>query len=542
MRRSTNKNYNGFISNARNNITRFTHSGIITNNLNYLGQLDINKWEPPGDWLRLPDLVEGDQRMVGLFAVMKGASGNTGLSADSNFVALLCQGNYIVDWGNGVTSAHTSNTQAQYQYNFENIPNSTLTSDGYKQVIIQVYPQTGQNLTTINLARAYNVSGVTLSADYVSGWLDLKFVGANVSSLFITTNPMVVRHSLLKRYEYVGRSSITTLSLRTWNLEGLEKILGQKFTENVTDFSNLGRGCFSLSYVDLLDTRKATNLGLMFENAASLKTIPPFNFANATVVGSLFRGCANLKYIPQLVFGNFTSASSMFQNCNSLQTIPFFDTKNATDWTQTFQACSALEELPQFDTSSGVTFNNCFDNLLSLNKFPELNFSNAVSFNQAFFRSSISEMPFINAPKSVIFTSAFFENRSLLRVKGITFGPLTAATSLFGDCPRLVEIGPLNVSSVVAGSTAAGAGVFQTAFHLGVSAVISSPLSSLKLIGLQKSVNLANKNLCAANLNDIFENCANVTGTGATIEITNNWGSVQCNRTIATSKGWTVVG
>jgi hypothetical protein len=61
------------------------------------------EWVRPSDWLEMPAMNEGDQKFAGLYAIFKGASGFTGAKADSNFVALNMEGNYIVDWGNGVT-------------------------------------------------------------------------------------------------------------------------------------------------------------------------------------------------------------------------------------------------------------------------------------------------------------------------------------------------------------------------------------------------------------------------------------------------------
>lgn len=36
-----------------------------------LGQIDIPAWERPGDWLQLPEVVNTDDKFVGLVAVYK---------------------------------------------------------------------------------------------------------------------------------------------------------------------------------------------------------------------------------------------------------------------------------------------------------------------------------------------------------------------------------------------------------------------------------------------------------------------------------------
>ncbi|MEB3319787.1 MAG: hypothetical protein VKI63_02465, partial [Cyanobium sp.] len=73
--------------------------------LNY-GQLprtpepdQLPPWERPADWLPLPAINAGEQKLVGLFAVYPGPG---------NVLALRASGNYTVDWGDGTTTAVSS--------------------------------------------------------------------------------------------------------------------------------------------------------------------------------------------------------------------------------------------------------------------------------------------------------------------------------------------------------------------------------------------------------------------------------------------------
>lgn len=73
--------------------------------LNY-GQLphtpqpdQLPSWERPADWLPLPTIADGEQKLVGLFAVYPGPG---------NVVALRASGNYTVDWGDGTSTAVSS--------------------------------------------------------------------------------------------------------------------------------------------------------------------------------------------------------------------------------------------------------------------------------------------------------------------------------------------------------------------------------------------------------------------------------------------------
>ena len=116
-------------------------SVVLQNNNN----LVVSKQKPlyvrPSDWLTLEDLNETEEKFVGLYGVFSG---------DSNYVTVLSQGDYTVDWGDGTIENFNSNVLAEHKFIYNNISNSTLTSDGYKQVIITITPQNNQHITNIN--------------------------------------------------------------------------------------------------------------------------------------------------------------------------------------------------------------------------------------------------------------------------------------------------------------------------------------------------------------------------------------------------------
>lgn len=538
MRKGINKQLNGFLSNPRNNIVRYNLSGIITNNQNYLNMISDYSWEPPADWLQLPRPLENEQKFIGLLAIIQGASGATAANADSNFIALTCQGNYIVDWGNGVTSAHTSSTRAQYQYNYADIPNSTLTTDGFKQVIIQAYPQTGATLTSVNIQQNYTLTGVTLNSNYVSAWLDIKVVGRNISSLTIGASSRITTLSMLKRVELVGTSQLTDASNLFNGCFALEKVIGPRFTENCTAFLRTFNACNALTYVDLLDTRKATNAEFMFDSCWALQTAPPIDLSNSTNSRYLFASNFSLRNVPFLNLSRNTNFDNFFSGCFSLKRIPeFLNTSSGTNFSSMFNNCASLEEIPFIDTSNATSMSQFASTTRSLKKLPQLNTSNVTTFSNAFSNSGIFEFPSWNVSKSTNFNRTFFLAGSLQRVKGLTFSSANNCTEMFYQNGCLIEVGPFDFSGVTSGSTAAGAtGVFNSFFFQ------TPALSNVNFTGLQKSIDISGQVLSGANLNYLFDNLANVTGTGATITITNNWGVASCDRTKATSKGWTVIG
>ena len=81
--------------------------------LNY-GQLpqspepsELPPWQRPADWLELPAIAAGEQKLVGLFAAFPGPG---------NVLALRATGNYCVDWGDGTVELVSSPGQRILQY------------------------------------------------------------------------------------------------------------------------------------------------------------------------------------------------------------------------------------------------------------------------------------------------------------------------------------------------------------------------------------------------------------------------------------------
>jgi len=100
--------------------------------------IDPYDWTRPADWLTMP--TPGTQEFVGLLAITDDTV---------NYLALQFAGNYTVDWGDGVTENVATGVKAQHQYTYSAISSSTLSTRGYKQVLVRVTPQSGQNLTII---------------------------------------------------------------------------------------------------------------------------------------------------------------------------------------------------------------------------------------------------------------------------------------------------------------------------------------------------------------------------------------------------------
>jgi hypothetical protein len=531
--------------------------GVITPKKLHINALEINQWERPDYWLSLPQINAGEQKFAGLFAVFKGASGNTGATADSNFAAIRMIGNFIVDWGNGITRAYASNTTAAYTYNFEDISSTTETPQGFRQVIIQAYPQTGATLTSLILSDTTGFSfgtnltglaGLTLPTNTTYEWLDVKISGASLSTLTLG-NACAHMH----KFEYVGRSSLTSIASMFDGCYSLERFVGTEWTSNVTNMSRAFQNCWSLRTLPLLDTQNVTTWFSCFFQAYAFHTVPCFNTSKTTTTYQMFRTCYSLNDVPRFDMRQVTDCVQMFENCKSIESIPMFDIRSVR-LMDSMVSGSGIKKFPMLDTSGVTSMSGLFLNCPKLKEIPLLNTSQATSF--AFFvsGSGVEIIPDIDTSKGRNFASFARLATCLKRVPKMSFAGVTGPQGntpvfqeMFFRCRSLLQIPEWDLSSVNHGPTSLGVG------STGPFNVMFNDMGQIRVLGLkglQRSIDLSNMTLSPTELNTFFTNLGGVTlYGGSTINITNVWGAtagagygVTCNRSIATSKGWTIIG
>lgn len=543
---------NGYVGGSAEVPTCSISCGVITPKKLHINALEINQWERPDYWLPLPQINVGEQKMAGLFAVFKGASGTTGSTADSNFVRIIAtvsSGNYIVDWG-GITQSYSSGSAANYVFNFEDVPSTTQTPEGYRQVIIQAYPQTaGARLTGLQFTGTNQWFGA-LRDNTTYEWLDMKIAGASLSSLIVAN---ALHH--LHKFEYVGPSSLTTFAFT--NCQSLERIVGTEWTANVTNMGSVFSGCRSLRTIPLLDTRRATNWFATFTNCTSLHTVPCLNTSSATTTYQMFRTCYALNDVPRFDMRNVTDCVQMFENCKSIESIPMFDIPKVR-LMSSMVAGSGIKKFPMLDTSGVTNMSGLFLNCVKIKEMPRLNTSNNTDFSFFLAGSGIEVVPPIDTSKGRNFNNFARLATCLKKLPPMNFagvtGPIIQSgvdvvfSEFFFRCRPFMEMPEFDVSGVVHGPTSGGVGStgpFMSSFFNN-----QEQIKIIGLKGLKRSINLTNMTLSPTELNRFFTNLGGVTlYGGSTITITGVWGAttgaaygVTCDRSIATSKGWTIIG
>ncbi len=372
----------------------------------YLGTKQLYKdsprssdhWTRPSDWLTLPAVPEpqGVRALVAVF------------DNDTNFYALRCSGAYTVDWGDGSSPQnYSSNTTASYNYNWNSINSNTLTSYGYRQAIITITPQSGQNLTQFTLNVRH--SAITANIAYGEGWMDIN-VNCPSATTFSIGGANKTLH-LLERVYIKSWGNITTLNSVFRGCRVLQSLNEHEW--NTSQINNFNSMFFECHRLQSLDTRNwnvssGTNFASMFAYCTSLKNIEGLEdwnvSTNCTTLSSMFDFCGALFCDKEILnlnkwnVSNATTLSFMFRECRSLKNISLssWDVRKVTTMSTMFEICDSLQYLDISNWQPIVTTtNNNFlfgSNSIKSLKMPSLT---AINSNLQFFAAGCTSLSMI---------------------------------------------------------------------------------------------------------------------------------------------------
>ena len=237
-------------------------------------------WSRPDDWLALttPDISE--QKIVALHAVLPG----------SNFVAFTITAAFTVDWGDGTAPENFASGATAYRnLAWADYGSDTLTSRGFRQAVITITPQSGQNITSWNFYVKHNQAG--LANGYSTGWLDVRLSTPNVTAVMWGASGSTVVHRWLEQFVWVGANSITTFSYMFSSCGSLQSV--SLDTSSGTNFSYMFYACASLQSVSL-DASSGTTFSNMFSSCGSLQSVVLTGCKYTVSVASAVLGAAAL--------------------------------------------------------------------------------------------------------------------------------------------------------------------------------------------------------------------------------------------------------
>jgi surface protein len=395
-------------------------------------------WVRPTDWLTLPTLTAGQQKFVGLFKVDE---------TNVNPVTVWARGNYTVDWGDGSTPQNVATgITVERNIQWADAPSSSLTSDGFRQVIVTVTPQAGQNLTELSFDNQH--STITGGAG-VRKWLDIAGVGSELTGLYMSAYDNF-RWTSLKKFTFVGPSKITNMYALFFNCVELRQVdFEPSFTSYATTTRWMFINCYQLRSIPPMDTANVTNMNSMFEACMTLTSLPPMDTSNVTNMEQTFSFCYNLEYVPVMTTtANVTNMKGMFRNSYKLRSIPPMDTSNVTTMQNMFLQCKNLQSAPELDTSNVTNMSGMFDGCDKIESVPHYDTALVTDMGGMFANSQITTVPAFNMQNVTTAAYMFYGCYKLKEVPQFATPNLTNAYFMFAGAHALETVPGFDTSKV----------------------------------------------------------------------------------------------
>ena len=508
----------------------------------------INEWVRPSDWLPITKPDGTSQKVVGLFAVF---------DSESNYVSFTATGAYTVNWGDGsAPENYANNVQCQHKYTFASIDPATTTAEGYRQVVITITPQAGQNLISINFQKYHSEVGgnygytawlelyaSTSNADVLGGlsnWMSTQTMIPMLKAVYILPCNTVVDNRMgstmfrgqAENVEYVeiSRPNVTLVGAGIFSyLRLIKKFNFHSSIKATTTAKDLFLECNSLVEAPMIDLSNCPDTSYMFSNCSNLQTVPQYVTTNVTFMSYMFNGCRSLETVPLLNMQNNTNMQNMFSNCYALKEVPLFNTAKVTSFQSAFGSCENLRSIPSFNTSKVTSFSSAFSTCNQLRDVPLLDTSSCTDFSNMFSGCySLVNVPTFNTSNATNMSSMFYSANALKSIPLFNTSKCTTISNLTGNANRF------QVTEIPA---------FDMRKSSGLQNLGSSSIWRFKAYGFISPLSVANNMLAKRELNEIIENLGNPTASQS-LTISNNPGATSnptYSRSSTTTAGSAVV-
>ena len=322
----------------------------------------------PSDWISIPSINVGGGEEVS-YCLMQV------FDTAHNYIAVTCEGDFTVDWGDGSTPVnYASGTQAENDIAYSGVSN--LSTRGYRQALVKITPQAGQNLTLVNYGVRHSSWGTNLISSQILE-IDQHLPNATTFKVYHTNQV----HYYLEQFNWRGNHNVTSYSSLFRNGYRLQSVVALPFTNsslncyrvfynarllrifptiNITSCTNAAEMFYGtgIEWVgDVTITGTVTSYTSLFRACSKLLGVESLtiNTSTSAVINLLYHTCSTLRYVPLFVY-NGTNVSSMHESNNLLQYIPPYDFPNITTLSSFAKSCFQLRKPCKF-ASSGTTAN-----------------------------------------------------------------------------------------------------------------------------------------------------------------------------------------
>lgn len=303
-------------------------------------------WTRPTDWLEIDSYVTlgGAHKFIGLYAVFSDRPNRQAISSTQAFTVSI----------DGVATNYAASAQANLTFSYASIDPGTTTSEGFRQVRIEVYPQVGTWTGQLNISPAY-IGGVKPSS-FVSNFIDIRMYAPLLTNYTMVTTTGG-RLSYLKKHNWIG----TILA------QGRSSFAGTQLRWIGDDFSTATSMTSLLSYTpqinQFIDPSNIQNINIKATAAQSYFTsslvryignITETTGANSNI-SSFVSNCPALLSMGNISSPRTTTMASFAYASMSLQTIGTINTPIATTYASAFFNCYRLETIGTITTGAVLT-------------------------------------------------------------------------------------------------------------------------------------------------------------------------------------------
>jgi len=440
----------------------------------------VDEWVRNPAWPAIPTVLASDQKIVGLYAVWPGDGTGNG----ANFFAFIGQGAYTINFGDGTTTNYASNTQANYEFNF----NNAVLAGTDKPVTFTA------STNTVNLTDHGFTAGTALSFFNI-----VTTTGLIEGRRYYVVNPTA---NAFQVSATLGGSPITLTNNGSATLLPY-KIAIVTITPQVGN--NLTLANFSV---------KNSTTGL--QNYATGWLDLAISLPNATGTGLTIGGTLVvhriLERINPIACGNLTSFANMFRSMPLLRVLTRYPCPiTAVTTMANMHDGSGLRSYPEYEGTAAALTTTFFQ------------------FNGNGNADNFPELP--GPAPNLTNTSGMYVSTNARRIPRFPGNAATVTNmgNMCGGNGNLQELPPINMAAVT--NTANG----------NITGGTTSSLKRMLISGMRFSFSVANGQLSAAALNEIFTGLP-VVATSQIITVTGNYGINQSgyNPSIATAKNWQV--
>lgn len=528
------------------------------------GQAVVNEtWVRPSDWLPMPTITPGEQKVCMLFAVWNG----------NNYLRLAPTGTaYTVDWGDGTTPENVAlNTAVDHNFSWVDYSGSTLTSLGYRQAVVTVTPQGGGTFASFGMVNAKHPSAASAAS---TGLLDFE------ASLPTSAIPLMGGLSTPQQHFYMQHFKLwSATTAGAWSgtfrsCQALRVIEGLELSAP-TSLDSTFLGCTSMIHAPALNTENVNNFSGAFQSCLRMVSVPAYDYSSATTINGMFNGCTSLRTVGAMNTGTVTDFASAFLTCSSLTSIAALDTTSAVTLSSTFKDCKSLVTFPALNTPANLNCADTFNGCLSMASAPAMDTSKVTTMLRMFNGCSslttvptyitalVTDMastfngcaslrtppPFADTTKVTTMASMFAGCTALQTCPAYNLVACTSATSMFSNCTSLVSATALTNTSLVtninqmfqSASSLQAVSLNLTSCTVTPNAFLGTVLRSAVLTGLRFGISVSGNLLDAAALDALYTSLGTAAGAQV-LTVTSNPGTTGDTPSIATGKGWTVTG